>query len=80
MSGTVLPAMDDIDPQTFLPSSRSIAFTKEAWAAVGGYPEWLDYCEDLLFDLALRDRYSFAFAPAAIASSTSSSGTASPRQ
>jgi hypothetical protein len=34
---------------------------------VGGYPEWLDYCEDLIFDLRLRDRYGpFIFAPEAL--------------
>jgi hypothetical protein len=32
-----------------------VAFTKEAWAAVGGYPEWLDYCEDLIFDFAINN-------------------------
>ena len=47
MAATVLPLPDDIDPQRFLPSSRSVAFTKEAWARTGGYPEWLDYSEDL---------------------------------
>jgi glycosyltransferase involved in cell wall biosynthesis len=57
MSATVLPARQDIKPETFLPSSRSVAYTKEAWRAVGGYPEWLDYCEDLIFDLALRERF-----------------------
>jgi glycosyltransferase involved in cell wall biosynthesis len=57
MSATVLPARADIKPETFLPSSRSVAYTKEAWRAVGGYPEWLDYCEDLIFDLALRERF-----------------------
>ena len=67
MSATVLPALADVDLQAFLPSSRSIAFTKEAWQAVGGYPEWLDYCEDLFFDFALRERYTFAFAPDAVA-------------
>ncbi|MBI5878260.1 MAG: glycosyltransferase [Chloroflexi bacterium] len=67
MSATVLPAFADVDPRTFLPSSRSIAFTKEAWSAVGGYPEWLDYCEDLIFDLGLRARYEFGFAPQAVA-------------
>ena len=68
MGATVLPAADEIDERTFLPSSRSVAFLKEAWAAVGGYPEWLDYCEDLLFDHALRDRYGpFPFVPAAVA-------------
>ena len=56
MSATVLPLAEDIDPNTFLPSSRSVAFTKQAWASAGGYPEWLDYCEDLLFDFAINDQ------------------------
>ncbi len=68
MGATVLPQPDEIRPETFLPSSRSVAFRKEAWQAVGGYPEWLDYCEDLVFDFALRDQFApFAFAPRAIA-------------
>lgn len=68
MGATVLPLLDEINPATFLPSSRSVAFRKSAWEAVGGYPEWLDYCEDLLFDFALRDRYgAFVFAPDAVA-------------
>jgi glycosyltransferase involved in cell wall biosynthesis len=68
MSATVLPQLDEIDPKKFLPSSRSIAFTQEAWRSVGGYPEWLDFCEDLVFDFALLAKYkSFAFAPEAIA-------------
>jgi glycosyltransferase involved in cell wall biosynthesis len=68
MGATVLPALDDIDPAGFLPSSRSVAFRKSAWSAAGGYPEWLDYCEDLIFDFRLRDRCGpFAWAPDAIA-------------
>ncbi len=68
MCATVLPARSDIDPATFLPSSRSVAYTKEAWQQVGGYPEWLDYCEDLIYDLALREKFgAFAFAPNAVA-------------
>lgn len=68
MGATVLPNLSDIDPQNFLPSSRSVAFLKSAWQAVGGYPEWLDYSEDLVFDLALRQKFGpFAFAPQAIA-------------
>ncbi len=67
MGATVLPAVQDIDPGTFLPSSRSVAFLKDAWQAVGGYPEWLDYCEDLILDFLLRDRYGpFAFVPEAV--------------
>ena len=67
MGATVLPNVRDIDPETFLPSSRSVAFRKDAWERAGGYPEWLDYCEDLIFDFRLRDLYGpFAFAPEAM--------------
>jgi glycosyltransferase involved in cell wall biosynthesis len=63
MGATVLPHVDEVERETFLPSSRSVAFRREAWAAVGGYPEWLDYCEDLIFDFRLRDLYGpFPFA------------------
>ena len=68
MGATVLPARREIDPQSFLPSSRSVAFCKSAWEAVGGYPEWLDYSEDLVFDQALRELYGpFPFAETAVA-------------
>jgi len=67
MGATVLPELRDIRPEKFLPSSRSFAFRKSAWQAVGGYPEWLDYCEDLIFDLKLRERFgAWAFVPEAI--------------
>lgn len=66
MGATVLPNREEINPVRFLPSSRSVAFTREAWKRVGGYPEWLDYCEDLVFDMALRDAgLVFAWAPEA---------------
>lgn len=68
MGATVLPLVDEIDSATFLPSSRSVAFRKTAWASVGGYPEWLDYCEDLVFDLRLKQIVKkFAFSPGAVA-------------
>ncbi|MCP5100898.1 MAG: glycosyltransferase [Chloroflexi bacterium] len=68
MGSTVLPARGEIDPSKFLPSSRSVAFLKTAWEAVGGYPEWLDFSEDLLFDVALRDKYGeFPFVDTAVA-------------
>ncbi len=67
MGATVLPSVEDVNPGTFLPSSRSVAFPKEAWEAAGGYPEWLDYCEDLVFDLKLKELgYRFEFAPQAV--------------
>jgi glycosyltransferase involved in cell wall biosynthesis len=68
MGATVLPTVDEIKPDGFLPSSRSVAYTKAAWAAAGGYPEWIDYCEDLIFDLRLLDAVGpFAWAPKAVA-------------
>lgn len=54
LGATTLPDVGEIDPARFLPSSRSVAFRRGAWQQVGGYPEWLDYGEDLVFDLALR--------------------------
>jgi glycosyltransferase involved in cell wall biosynthesis len=67
MGATVLPALADVRADRFLPSSRSVLFRRSAWQAVGGYPAWLDYGEDLVFDLALRsNRCSFAFAPDAL--------------
>jgi len=68
MGATVLPVLADIKPEKFLPSSRSVAFPKRAWETVGGYPEWLDYCEDLVFDLCLQaEGYRFHFVPDAVA-------------
>ena len=68
MGATVLPTRDEVNPARFLPSSRSVAFTREAWRQAGGYPEWLDYCEDVVFDLALRKSGCvFGWAPEAVA-------------
>lgn len=68
LAATTLPVLADIDPQKFLPSSRSVAFRKRAWERVNGYPEWIDFCEDLLFDFALRRAgFRFTFAPSALA-------------
>ena len=67
MGATVLPDVEEIEPTNFLPSSRSLAMRKSAWEQVGGYPEWLDYCEDLVFDLDLRAEYrNFGWAPTAV--------------
>jgi glycosyltransferase involved in cell wall biosynthesis len=67
LARAVTPVLREIDHETFLPSSRSVGFTKQAWADAGGYPEWLDYCEDLVFDLAMRANGAhFTFAPKAV--------------
>lgn len=66
MGATVLPRLPEIDPDRFLPSSRSVSFLRSAWER-WPYPEWLDFCEDLIFDLGLKALgYRFAFAPKAL--------------
>lgn len=69
MGATVLPERSDVSSEDFLPSSRSLLVRRTAWERSGGYPEWLDYGEDLVFDLALKaDGCRFAFMPDAIVS------------
>lgn len=42
-------------PEEIDPSSRNIAFRRQAWADVGGYPEWLTLTgEDALFNFELH--------------------------
>jgi glycosyltransferase involved in cell wall biosynthesis len=45
-AATSVPEEDEIGPG-WMPSSRSLAFRREAFEAVGGYPEWLDVGEDM---------------------------------
>ena len=67
LGATILPHESEIDSATFLPSSRSVAFLRSAWAK-WPYPEWLDYCEDLVFDIGLKELgYAFDFQPSALA-------------
>jgi glycosyltransferase involved in cell wall biosynthesis len=60
--------LEQIDPQAHLPSAVSIAFRKEAWHKVGGYPEWLTLTgEDTYFALELkRSTQRWAFVPDAV--------------
>lgn len=54
------------DPKTYLPSSRSLAFRKKSWKKVGGYPENLNYCEDLVFASKLKKQTNLVVKPNAI--------------
>jgi len=61
------PVLSEVRPQRFIPSSRSVAFTKTAWKKAGAYPEWLTLtAEDTYFALELK-RYAshWAFVPSA---------------
>lgn len=60
-------SLSQVRPETFLPSSRSVAFTRAAWERVGGYPEDLATTEDTVFDLRLREAgLRFVFEPRAV--------------
>ena len=50
LAGTTMPFRHDVDAEKFLPAGRSMLFRRAVWEEVGGFPEWLDYCEDLVFD------------------------------
>ncbi len=45
-----LPLPWEVREGRFLPSSRSLAFRREVWEKVGGYPEWLRIGEDMYFN------------------------------
>ena len=63
-----VPKLETIHEDTFLPSSRSIAFRKKCWTAVGGYPVRDAISgEDTKFDINLRNAgFKFRFAPKAV--------------
>ncbi|HEY1014186.1 MAG TPA: glycosyltransferase, partial [Herpetosiphonaceae bacterium] len=52
IGATNYPEPAEVDPARFLAAGQSVAFHKAVWAAAGGYPEWADHCEDLVFDQA----------------------------
>ncbi len=52
LAAATIPAQKEFK-KDWLPSSRSTAFLKELWQSAGGYPEWLPYCEDIIFDFKL---------------------------
>jgi glycosyltransferase involved in cell wall biosynthesis len=67
MGAAVSRLPDEIDPNTFLPGSNSIAYRKSDWQAIGAYPEWLDFGEDMVFILKLKQLVGrIAFAPSAV--------------
>jgi GT2 family glycosyltransferase len=74
LGAIITPHLREVHAETFLPSSRSVAFRREAWERVGGYPEWLTHCEDLVFDLEVRRQGArFAFRPDAVVTWTTRS-------
>jgi glycosyltransferase involved in cell wall biosynthesis len=66
-SDLFMTKLDKLDKNKFLPSSRSIAFKKNCWEKIGGYPEKSLTAEDTLFDINLKkSRCKFFFTEKAI--------------
>ena len=51
---TMRGQLDPVSPDSFNPSARSLALTKALWQRAGGWPEWIDFSEDTLFDHKVR--------------------------
>jgi len=51
---TMRGQLDPFDEKTFNPSARSLAYRKLLWKRIGGWPQWLRYSEDTLFDQKVR--------------------------
>ncbi len=47
---------DEIRPESYMPSARSVAFLRDAFEEAGGYPEWLDIGEDMYLNRQWRSR------------------------
>jgi glycosyltransferase involved in cell wall biosynthesis len=54
-AAVAVPEPSELRTETFMPSSRSIAFRRDAFLEAGGYPEELDKGEDMWLDLRWRE-------------------------
>jgi glycosyltransferase involved in cell wall biosynthesis len=64
---TMVFVLEEARAPGFIPSARSMAFTKQVWGGVGGFPEHLEVSEDTAFDEALAAAgVPMVFAPDAV--------------
>lgn len=54
ITAITIPKTAEFSQKGWLASSRSVAFLRSVWDTVGGYPEWIPICEDVIFDLKLK--------------------------
>ncbi len=63
-----IPEAEEIEEGSFMPSSRSIAFRRQAFERAGPYPEWLSVGEDMYLNHRFRHGYvDMRFVPDAVA-------------
>lgn len=56
VAASTIPIADEFK-RDWLPSSRSVAFKRELWESVKGYPEWIPFCEDVIFDRKIEKQF-----------------------
>jgi GT2 family glycosyltransferase len=62
-----MPKKEEIKKDKYMPSSRNLSFKRSAWLEVGGYPEVMDYGEDMKFNFNLRSKgYEINYNPEAV--------------
>jgi len=67
LSMCIMPQLKEINAGNFMPSSRNIGFKKSAWEKVKGYPENMDFGEDMKFNFNLKENgYKILFNPDAV--------------
>jgi glycosyltransferase involved in cell wall biosynthesis len=63
----VLPVKSEITGSKYMPSSRNVSFAKAAWEKAGGYPQNMDFGEDMRFNFNLKALgYRIRFNPEAL--------------
>ncbi|MCD4669574.1 MAG: glycosyltransferase [Actinomycetia bacterium] len=63
----IMPGLDELREDRFMPSSRNISFRRTGWEKAGGYPEDLDYGEDMKFNFNLKEKgYKLRLNPRAV--------------
>ncbi|MCL5070228.1 MAG: glycosyltransferase [Actinobacteria bacterium] len=67
LAASIMPKKEEIKKEKYMPSSRNLSFKKNAWLEVGGYPETMDYGEDMKFNFNLRSKgYEIDYNPEAV--------------
>jgi glycosyltransferase involved in cell wall biosynthesis len=66
LAASIMPKKEEIKKDKYMPSSRNLSFKRSAWLEVGGYPEVMDYGEDMKFNFNLRSKgYEINYNPEA---------------
>jgi glycosyltransferase involved in cell wall biosynthesis len=63
----IMPAEKEIKAGSYMPSSRNVSFSREIWDKTGGYPEYMEYGEDMKFNFNIKAAgHKIKFNPGAV--------------